>query len=351
MIDWITIRIPCSHATPINGGKFVSISSDGEEEWNTDKFLPVEGSYSSKISIRSLSTDIITDNNRFTHIELSGNPVKFLQGHNIWGTDSLLDLICECYIEVLTKINLPHLYNFDDVLKGQLTRVDINYMYHLDSANSVNNWLRSLEQSATLKHRGKGQFNHGTLYFGKGSKHWLLKMYHKGQEIKANSKHQRKDILNLPFVKEFADKSLRIELQLRSKELKKIELNMASAWNEKTPKILYNRYLSLLDISENTMTIEDSRIQELPRIYQSTYRLWATGHDIRTMYSKNTYYKHRRFIIGHLNVDIAIKQKNVTPDLSNVIPLVRTLEAVPVSTPEWAIGTDLYFEPRYFSSK
>ena len=96
MIDWITIRIPCSHATPINGGKFVSISSDGEEEWNTDKFLPVEGSYSSKISIRSLSTDIITDNNRFTHIELSGNPVKFLQGHNIWGTDSLLDLICEC---------------------------------------------------------------------------------------------------------------------------------------------------------------------------------------------------------------------------------------------------------------
>ena len=93
MIDWITIRIPCSHATPINGGKFVSISSDGEEEWNTDKFLPVEGSYSSKISIRSLSTDIITDNNRFTHIELSGNPVKFLQGHNIWGTDSLLDLI------------------------------------------------------------------------------------------------------------------------------------------------------------------------------------------------------------------------------------------------------------------
>ena len=47
----------------------------------------------------------------------------------------------------------------------------------------------------------------------------------------------------------------------------------------------------------------------------------------------------------------SIKQKNVTPDLSNVIPLVRTLEAVPVSTPEWAIGTDLYFEPRYFSSK
>ena len=351
MIDWITVRIPCSHPKPINSGHVVSLDSDGSIEWQTDKYLSLESSYSSKLSIRSLSIENPENNNKFTHIEISGNPVKFLQGHNIWGTDSLIELLCETYIHALKLLDLSHLYNAKDIHSGQLTRVDINYMYHLENANSVNNWLRSLEQSATLRHRGKGQFNHGTLYFGKGSRRWLLKMYHKGQEIKANSKHQRKDIFDLPAVTDFAEKSLRVELQLRSMELLKLGLSTVTAWDEETPKILYNRYLSKLEISENTMTIEDSRILNLPRNYQTSYRLWLTGQDMRTIYSKNTFYKHRRFLLKELNIDISIKQVDQQPDLSNVIPLVKTLEAIPVTVPDWAIGTDLYYEPRLISNR
>ncbi|MBD0103459.1 phage/plasmid replication protein, partial [Acinetobacter baumannii] len=42
-------------------------------EWLTNKKTTVEGSYSTKIQIQS-----VTD----TQIYISGNPTKFLQGHN-----------------------------------------------------------------------------------------------------------------------------------------------------------------------------------------------------------------------------------------------------------------------------
>jgi len=33
-------------------------------------------------------------------------------------------------------------------------------------------------------------------------------------------------------------------------------------------------------------------------------------------------------------------------EVSNVVPLFKVLEAVPVGVPDWAEGTPLYFEPR-----
>ena len=42
-------------------------------------------------------------------------------------------------------------------------------------------------------------------------------------------------------------------------------------------------------------------------------------------------------------VDISIPKSDVT---SNVVPLIRVLEAVPVGVPDWAEGTNMYFEPR-----
>ena len=48
--------------------------------------LSVKGSHDSNITIRSH-----TDNT----IEISGNPAKFLQGHNVFGTNDLKYLCCE----------------------------------------------------------------------------------------------------------------------------------------------------------------------------------------------------------------------------------------------------------------
>ena len=42
-------------------------------------------------------------------------------------------------------------------------------------------------------------------------------------------------------------------------------------------------------------------------------------------------------------IDIAIRQPH--EDRSNVVPLIRVIEAVPVGPPEWAYGTPLLVGP------
>ena len=53
-------------------------------------------------------------------------------------------------------------------------------------------------------------------------------------------------------------------------------------------------------------------------------------------------YRHRGQLLKH-GIDISIPKSDVT---TNIVPLIRVLEAIPVGVPDWAEGTSLYFEPR-----
>lgn len=351
MIDWITAYIPFPHNEPINNGQFINLDSDGVIERTTDKFLPIEGSYSSKVSIRSHADDKVCRyifKTKYSHLILSGNPVKFLQGHNIFGSDDLPSLLADCFRKVCDMIGKPEIFNYTAVHEAHLTRVDINYGYLLDNPETVNAWLRSAESSAHLKHRGKGQFDHGTLYFGRGSSYWMVKFYHKGGEIKANKKHQRIDLLDNKSVALFADKLLRCEIQLRTRELSRAGLYCVSAWHDVDVAEVYNSYTSRLEFSNNTMTVIDDKIKDLPPHYRRSYKAWTHGEDLRQDLSRPTFYKHRRYLLDNIGIDIGIKQSSDKPDMTNVVPLVRYLEAVPAQTPSWASGTDWLYEPNHF---
>lgn len=77
MIDWVTAIIPCFHDGEIYGGSIASVDVDGVIEWRVDKKKQVRGSYESNLNIKSISN---------TEILLDGNPAKWLQGHNMFGT-------------------------------------------------------------------------------------------------------------------------------------------------------------------------------------------------------------------------------------------------------------------------
>ena len=80
MIDWVTARLPCTNTGLICDGQVVKIGADGEIEWTTQTRLSVTGSHDSSISIRSLTENTI---------EILGNPAKWLQGHNLFGSNDL----------------------------------------------------------------------------------------------------------------------------------------------------------------------------------------------------------------------------------------------------------------------
>lgn len=340
MIDWVSCCIPWPHKSPINGGRVISVGGDGSIDWEVEKWHSIRGSYDSAIQIRTRHID-----SRCSHIMLSGNPVKFLQGHNIWGSNDLLGLISDTFFEVIKILDcdLPR-YPMGNISGAWLTRVDLNAMYHLRDALEVNSWLRSAEFSANTRHSGRGQMSNGTLYFGKQSRRWSLKFYHKGQEVKDNKKHQRDLPTELLL---FADKSLRSEVTLRGKELEKIRLSTVSDWENIDPQDVYNGYLNKLELSDFMTTVDPEKLKDLPPRMVAVYQCWTRGDDIREMLSRPTFYRYRKEIMNILGVNISVRQPSTEADRSNVIPLVRVLEAKPAEIPHWAYGTDLYYEPNH----
>lgn len=346
MIDWLSMVVPCKHQTPITGGHVVSISPNGQVDWQCSKRATVEGSFSSGLQVRTATHTA----DACTHIELSGNPVKFFQGHNLWGTDDLPSLAVAAIREVANLLGLT--YTAEDEaawLAGniQLTRVDVTQSFHLQHRNAVLEWLRSAEQTAHLSHRGRGQLVKGsTLYFGKNSRRWSLKLYSKGQEITAKG-HGQDAILALPSAVAWADKTLRAELTLRSMELIRQHLAFVSDWmhTDGTPEVvtqqlLHDRFGGMT--MTTTAHLAPEILEQLRPALRMAYLSWESGSDLRAILPPRTFYRHRAALLPH-GVDIATLRPR---EVSNVVPLFRVLEAKPVGVPEWAQGTALFFEPR-----
>lgn len=328
MIDWVTAVLHCDHdPSKLISGMVMSFDSNGSQEWVVNKQLTVEGSYSSKIQIKS-HTD--------SQIWISGNPTKFLQGHNIFGTDDLIYLMGRFFDSLLGHDQLglhPTYEQYEAIQDGDyfLKRVDINQSWHLKNRDEVLAWIRAAGSCARLKHRGVGQYTGDTLYFAKNSRRWSAKCYSKGHEINAKN-HKLPEELQIPELLDWADKSLRIELVLRSMQLKDMFLNKGSSWCADTAKMLLcSLVLDNLEITDN-MALPDDLLGSLPTRLKGIYALWLNGEDLRQSLPKNTFYRYRRQFLEH-NIDISIineKQRN------NIIPLVRYLEAQPAEIPVWA---------------
>jgi len=346
MIDWLSLVVPFAHSASINGGHVVALKPDGEIDWRCVKRCSVEGSHSTTLQVRTATHTP----DRCTHLEISGNPVKFLQGHNLWGTDDVPALVVATIEAVASSLGLlPSESDRASWLAGdvQITRIDLTESFHLDNRAQVLAWLRAAEQTAHLSHRGRGQLVKGsTLYFGKHSRRWSLKLYSKGQEITAKG-HGQDAILSLPHAVEWADRTLRAELTLRSMELKRMDRHMVSGWLDDdglpsavTARLLQERLggMTMTTTSHLSAEILDALRPSLRLAYQS----WESGSDLRAILPHRTFYKYRSELLPH-GIDIATL---VPRDVSNVVPLFRTLEARPASVPDWAVGTPLYFEPR-----
>lgn len=328
MIDWVTAVLRCNHDPfKLMDGFVMSCDKNGNNEWVVNKNVTVEGSFSSKIQIKS-----ITDSS----IWISGNPTKFLQGHNIFGTDDLTYLMGRFFDSLLGYDELglqPTSEQYDAIQDGDysLKRVDINQSWHLKNRDEVLSWIRSAGACGRLKHRGPGQYTGDTLYFAKNSRRWSAKCYSKGHEINAKN-HQLPKELQIPELLEWADKALRIELVLRGMQLKDMILSNGKHWCADTAKMLLcSLVLDNLEITDN-MALPDELLNTLPNRLKATYILWKDGQDLRQSLTRPTFYRHRTELM-RFGIDIGILNDS---QRNNIVPLVRYLEAQPASIPDWA---------------
>lgn len=143
MIDWVTARLPCQNSGDICDGKVIKINADDTAiEWTTQTRLSLTGSHDSSISIRS-----VTENT----IEISGNPAKFLQGHNLFGSNDLRLLMWVFFETLLSMYDIglnPTIQDLQAIKEGRYTvsRVDINETWFLKNRSEVMAWIRAAGQ-------------------------------------------------------------------------------------------------------------------------------------------------------------------------------------------------------------
>jgi len=338
MIDWVTAKLACRNT--LRTGGIIKHDENGEIEWVSQSWLPVQGSHDSSIVIKPMTENTI---------QISGNPAKWLQGHNLFGTNDLKWLMTRFFSslhEVLCDDGInPTIDQLDMVEEGNYTvsRVDINETWHLKDQSQVMAWIRSAGDKIALSRRGRGVFSGDTLYWGKDSKYTKLKCYSKGDEIESRKSNFPQE-LRTPAMLEYASKALRLEVTICSRALREWEINMPCNWSLDTGELILLDHIKRLEMSNN-FVLHDEVLANLPRKLKTYYRDWLHGYDLREELTKNTYYRIRRQLKEY-DIDIALV-RDVEKPIDNVVPLIKILEAKPVGIPYWAFEQDLVIAPEH----
>lgn len=340
MIDWVTAVVPVQHKL-IQGGTFMQFDEDAVHISTGIRSKKIIGSHSAEIQVQ---TNMIDESCEFgSHLYINGNPSKFLQGHNVVGTDDLCGLVLGTVEKILNATGCEISDTCRARIKAgqfEVKRLDINYMFELPSHNDVLTWISSASVQSRTRH-GRPKAYGSSIYWGLGSRRWMLKAYSKYAEITSGKKAHKlhAEFMNSALLP-YSQNKLRIELQLRTLELKKICQNLhksrftyAKYFNENTIKTIFNDYLGRIEMNKNCV-VHSSKALELPQSCIGTYTLWEQGYNVRGILSRPTFYRHRKIIKESLSVDIDLPRSGQDFTPNNVVPLLRELVAQPHETPK-----------------
>lgn len=323
MIDFVTVEFEARLPGPINAGTLLSLSDSGEVEWQTSKRLTVKGSWDSSVQVRAVSPD---------RLEISGNLAKFLQGHNIFGTDDLPALLY-AFLPKVQPTLWPEGMPYIEVMGGRLSRVDCTSGFQLDTLADVLTWIRAADERGVCSHRGRGVMKgEGTLVYGdatgKRAKAWQLTFYSKGLEV-------GKRPLPLPMAQrpdcvDYVNRLLRCEVRVRSSELNRMGLRTVEDWEAGSCARVWREKLDRVDFSEGVV-MDCSEFEGVKPRLLDAYDAWRAGRDLRQGRPARSFYRLRREMQETFGVNIT-----TTVPKNNVVPLRRVLVAVPAQRPPWA---------------
>jgi len=305
MLDWFTGVIGCD-ASNLETDRVCRIEPTGRIAWESSCWFDCKGSFEESIQLRqsSLGGKVLDGTGQYLHtlgyplLQMSGNPVKFLQGHNAFGPPVSLwrPVVAE------TLRHLPDSVRPADQADGVSfimwpSRIDIAVSVDMGSYQNVRDWLRCTGSSSRSRH-GRAMVSGDTVYWGQHSRRWSLKSYGKFDEMGV---HRMGDLrLNEEF-RQSIKSILRIELTLRSLELrdlekKGIELSESLLWDYLGNKVTIGRL--------NQERVRELDVLRLP--HQAVFLRWLKGEEVAKILRVSTFYRYRRIILDNFGVDIAI---------------------------------------------
>lgn len=350
MVDWLTVEVPDPVGLRINDGQIMRVDRDGAVQWEVDSRLSVQGSWSSNMTFRAVGAEYCVENRALTGLgngrrksglEVSGNPAKFLTGHNLFGSDDPAALLRGVLRQAASSIfpcPVAALAVDAQADEAVISRIDLTASWMVERPNDVLPVLRAMEETVWCPYRGRGVFDAGgsTLYYGltskgKRAKDWMLKLYWKGAEVAAHPLPG--PALTIPGLVDDLARTIRVELTLRKAELKRLGLTKLSDWSPAKVREIWEAYVARLNLEKTTVNLDTADLGALGLKARHAHAIaaWRAGNDLRSGMSRTAFYRLRREVLEASGHDIAA----LCPK-SNVVQLRRLLTVQPAHRPNWA---------------
>jgi II/X family phage/plasmid replication protein len=236
---------------------------------------------------------------------MSGNPAKFLQGHNAFGSDDLMGMYLESGILLRRNVGLfPSIDSWDacSFSVPQFSRIDITRSYRFGSDAEKQDYIRFVAGTARTRHGAARLFGSETAYFGQNSRRWSFKIYDKLAEYQKNNKGRDLDDELMDWLRGVA----RFELCLRGQELTGINDSLRLRFFNMRLQDVWQMYFDRIDFNENTAMKTIENYGSLTNTEIGVYLRWKNGEDLRHAMTKTTFYRLRQGIKKGLGVDISV---------------------------------------------
>jgi hypothetical protein len=301
-IDNLKVWLPYEGHSKIDGGTWTWVPFGGRETEGTTP-LRVENERGTSIAIRTTTRG---------YLEVSGSFAKFLQGHNlgglsdpthlIWaGTQELL-AICEDRFELHPTEDELHMWQRGE---GIIIRsIECTGQVDCGSASAAHSVLATLKESHHPSLRRHTTEDHSS-YYNLGSPRTTLKIYDKGAELRAPGRHHGlpQALPNRNSLELFAQGIVRMEVLLKSTELRKRHLDQPGNWSQDTAGRIVREFVDGLRFNDNQV-IPSEAPAGMNRKERKIYKSWKHGDDFSD-YSRGTIRKYRKLLLNY-GVDISV---------------------------------------------
>jgi hypothetical protein len=322
MLDWFSGYVGYD-ASQLAVGRFFEVDGRGEIVRQVPRWETARGSFDSGVQItRGIATDAMLKVGRDRLgflcsedvLRVSGNPVKFLQGHNAAGPSvSQLGPVLQALVRAFGEGFRPPDADEPVLPSVHRSRVDITTAVDLGSHQAVHDWLTWAGKSTRSRH-GRALDAKGTVYWGAGSRRWTLKAYCKHCELRVH----RPGVPDALFAEllEWTRTHLRVELQLRRPELKDREgLEESLIWT-------YARKVEV-----GAMRVTQHAAETLSSRTKAALQLWYQGNALESFYPRATLYRYRREIIDATGVDILLPRVEQSDAAASTLLSLDELQA------------------------
>lgn len=240
---------------------------------------------------------------------LSGNPVKLLQGHNLFGSCDAVGLFLSAGQWVRQQAGLfpgPSTWDTCEFQGPRFTRLDLTRSYRFHSDKECRAWIRQVAGAARSRHGAAKLYGDSTAVWGEGSRRWSMKVYAKQLELIERAK---RGILPSSDLMDWSAGVVRFELTLRGPEIQQEAERVARLRGASARSValeLWSMYFDRITFNENAnMNTPTLLEQNLPPHLAVKLAAWRGGADLRSVFSKSGFYKVRRQLLDAVAVDIA----------------------------------------------